>query len=162
GIMEELGEPLAPGMVVELPVGWDTFFRPLCNRMRQGEGWILDYGERRWMLRSRYPEGTLLAYRRHQVVEDVLEAPGEQDITAFVDFDALTELLTSFGCTVDPPVRQDRFLMEAGIAEALQRYEQAHPEERTGVRLAMKTLLFQFPTFRVVRFHKSPPTPRTT
>jgi len=162
GIVEELGEPLTPGMVVEMPVGWDTFFRPLCNRMRQGEGWILDYGERRSVLRTRYPDGTLLAYRRHRVVHDVLEAPGKQDITAFVDFDALTELLTALGCEVAPPVRQDRFLMEAGIAEALQRYEQAYPDEGTRVRLAMKTLLFQFPTFRVVRFHKSPAPPRRT
>ena len=160
GILETLGSPAFPGMVVEVPVGWEEFLRPLCNRMREGEGWFLDYGERRNVLRQRYPEGTLMAYRQHRVSGDVLHTPGMQDITAFVDFDLLFSLLEKLGCRVLPLERQDRFLMDAGILEVLQRYEHHHPDGATRARLAMKTLLFQFPTFRVARFQKNARPPR--
>jgi SAM-dependent MidA family methyltransferase len=34
-------------------------------------------------------EGTLRAYRRHRLCTDLLASPGEQDLTAHVDFSAL-------------------------------------------------------------------------
>ena len=55
-------------------------------------GWILtiDYGFTR-AESVRFPEGTLMAYRRHTAREDVLVDPGERDITAHVNFTALQE-----------------------------------------------------------------------
>ena len=40
---------------------------------------------------SAFPPGTLMGYRRHTAREDVLDEPGERDITAHVNFTALEE-----------------------------------------------------------------------
>ncbi|MBZ2185462.1 MAG: SAM-dependent methyltransferase [Bryobacter sp.] len=49
---------------------------------------VIDYGYkgREW---ARFPNGSLMSYRRHVASEEVLRDPGEADITAHVDWDAL-------------------------------------------------------------------------
>jgi len=49
---------------------------------------IIDYGYRAREL-IRFPEGTLMSYRRHVAIEDVLSDPGKKDISAHVDWDSL-------------------------------------------------------------------------
>ena len=50
----------------------------------------IDYGFTRREL-IRFPQGTLMSYRRHQALEDVLAEPGLRDITAHVAFTDLQE-----------------------------------------------------------------------
>ena len=59
---------------------------------RLGRGFVLtvDYGrEAAELYDERHMRGTLLAYSRHRATEDFLRAPGEQDLTAHVNFTAL-------------------------------------------------------------------------
>ncbi len=58
--------------------------------------------------------GTLRAYARHQLVDDVLRAPGTQDLTAHVDFTALARAGERGGLITLGFVDQHHFLM--GIA----------------------------------------------
>lgn len=59
---------------------------------------VIDYGYRRTGEGAgRFPQGSLLSYRRHVAVDDVLKAPGTQDITAHVDWDALMDEARSTG-----------------------------------------------------------------
>lgn len=57
---------------------------------------IVDYGyeERE---RLRFPNGTLLSYRRHAASEDVLASPGDRDITAHVNFFSLERVAATLG-----------------------------------------------------------------
>ncbi len=54
--------------------------------------------------------GTVRAYFRHQVSPDVLARPGEQDITAHVDFSAIRDAGESSGLTTEAFVTQSQFL----------------------------------------------------
>ncbi len=60
------------------------------NRMDKGFILTIDYGYI-WkdFFHPNRNRGTLLSYRQHQVTEDVLANPGEQDITAHVNFSDL-------------------------------------------------------------------------
>ncbi len=59
---------------------------------RLGRGFVLtvDYGrEAAELYDERHMRGTLLAYSQHRATEDFLREPGEQDLTAHVNFTAL-------------------------------------------------------------------------
>lgn len=75
GVLEQ--RPLAAHWLAQ---GWAA--------VGSGYFFILDYGYRQ-RERSRLPEGTLMGYRRHRSIGDVLSQPGEQDISAHVDWDSL-------------------------------------------------------------------------
>ena len=120
------------------------------------EGYVLtiDYGFTR-AESVRFPTGTLMGYRRHTARENVLDHPGERDITAHVNFSALEEsggeqgLQTNFFGTLAQTLlaagEDDRF------AAAL-----AGPGEFRR-RMQLKTLLFGMgETFRVLLQRKRP------
>ena len=57
-----------------------------------GQGFVvtIDYGhEARELYDERHMRGTLLAYEGHRASEEFFRAPGEQDLTAHVNFTAL-------------------------------------------------------------------------
>ncbi len=56
--------------------------------MERGCYVIVDYGYR-GLEAGRFELGTLMSYRRHVASEEVLQEPGERDITAHVDWDQL-------------------------------------------------------------------------
>ena len=62
----------------------------IAARMRSGNALIIDYGYSTPET-LRFPEGTLMSYRRHVATSAVLDNPGEQDITAHVPFGAISE-----------------------------------------------------------------------
>jgi NADH dehydrogenase [ubiquinone] 1 alpha subcomplex assembly factor 7 len=76
-----------------------------------GGALVIDYGH----LRPGFGD-TLQAVRRHQF-EPVLAAPGEADITAHVDFAALTRAAGTAGQLVAGVLTQRDFLMRLGIIE---------------------------------------------
>jgi SAM-dependent MidA family methyltransferase len=78
------------------------------------------------------PEGadTLQALRRHKKV-DPLEAPGEADLTAHVNFSHVAHLAREAGLEVHGPITQAEFLRSLGIdvrADALTRANPQHAE----------------------------------
>jgi SAM-dependent MidA family methyltransferase len=122
------------------------------------EGYVLtiDYGFTRAEA-VRFPSGTLMSYRRHTAREDVLEEPGERDITAHVNFTALEAAGEAAGLRTESFVTLAQTILAAGepdqFAEAL-----AAPDEREQLRrrMQLKTLLFGMgETFRVLLLRKS-------
>ena len=89
----------------------DAILRQLCERVARHGGAILiiDYGH----MRSGYGD-TLQAVRAHAFV-DPLDAPGECDLTAHVDFAALARSAATAGARVHDPVMQGEFLGRLGI-----------------------------------------------
>jgi SAM-dependent MidA family methyltransferase len=78
----------------------------------------IDYGYTREEQLAGRHRGTLKAIRRHSMSGNSYEAPGEQDLTANVNFSALAAAAEKYGWCVQKLVTQSQFLM--GIGEANQ------------------------------------------
>jgi SAM-dependent MidA family methyltransferase len=104
---------------------------------------IIDYGYTRdQQLAGRY-RGTLMAYRQHSASPDPYQAPGEQDLTAHVNFTALAAACEQAGRQCEKLLTQAQFLM--GIGERNQfadAFEDCRmPQERSKVVLQLKHLV---------------------
>lgn len=107
----------------ERPDGWTAEIRPqaagwmrrIAGGTAQGEVLIVDYGYtlNEWRA-GRFPEGSALGYRGHQVAEDLLGNPGDQDLTAHVNFTELMEAGKTFGMKLLGLDSQARFLLGVG------------------------------------------------
>ena len=74
----------------EAPLRACQWIEDAGQRIERGFVLTVDYGhEARELYDERHMNGTLLAYSRHRVSEDFYRAPGEQDLTAHVNFTAL-------------------------------------------------------------------------
>jgi SAM-dependent MidA family methyltransferase len=62
----------------------------------------------------------LRAFRRHQLVDDVLADPGEQDLTTTIDWSFVSRIGERVGLEVVEFERQDRFLLNNGLLEELE------------------------------------------
>jgi len=67
--------------------------------IQEGSYILIDYGYRSGD-RPRFPNGSLMSYRRHVASEDVLASPGSRDITAHVNWDSLIDEAQAVGWTV--------------------------------------------------------------
>jgi SAM-dependent MidA family methyltransferase len=88
--LERYGPPPEEGRLAEINLAALDWLERIAARMDSGYLLTIDYGYRRPEL-ARFPAGTLMSYRRHQALDDVLASPGERDITAHVNFTALEE-----------------------------------------------------------------------
>jgi SAM-dependent MidA family methyltransferase len=137
---------------------------------RLGRGFVLtvDYGhEARELYNERHLRGTLLAYHCHRASEGYLRAPGEQDLTAHVNFTALDLWGRRAGLERTELVTQARFLLALGRGnEFADLYDEGQSEvERLRARLLLKSLIFpegMGEAFEVLIQHKGLPTPHLT
>ena len=110
-------EVLLPPLVRAAPVGAVFEWRPdaeimkIATRVRDqyGAALIIDYGH----LRSDAGD-TFQAIARHSFT-DPLKNPGQADVTAHVDFQALVRAAEDLGARVHGPVPQGEFLKRLGI-----------------------------------------------
>ena len=110
-------EVLLPPLVRAAPVGAVFEWRPdaeimkIATRVRDQDGaaLIIDYGH----LRSDAGD-TFQAIARHSFA-DPLKNPGQADVTAHVDFQALVRAAEDLGARVHGPVTQGDFLKRLGI-----------------------------------------------
>jgi SAM-dependent MidA family methyltransferase len=110
-------EVLLPPLVRAAPIGAVFEWRPdaeimkIASRVRDQDGaaLIIDYGH----VRSDAGD-TFQAIARHSFT-DPLKHPGQADVTAHVDFQALTRAADDLGARVHGPVPQGDFLKRLGI-----------------------------------------------
>ncbi len=131
------------GERVEVPLAAQQNMDAITSTLRRGFIVVIDYGYiREEQLAGRH-RGTLKAIRQHSVSANPYEAPGEQDITADVNFTALAETAEKWGMHSQRLITQSQFLM--GIGEANQfadAFEDCRlPQERTKVALQLKHLV---------------------
>ncbi len=107
---------LPPGSVIELSPERETHAERLATllRDRPAATLVVDYGHAR-----PGPGETLQAIMKHEKV-DVFHRPGEADLTAHVDFDALGAALRRGGLRVAGVMPQGVFLMALGLRQRLQ------------------------------------------
>ncbi len=103
----------------------------------------IDYGYTRGELLAGRHRGTIMTYRQHSASPNPYEAPGEQDITAHVNFTALAAAAEQNGVRPCKLLTQSQFLM--GIGEQTQfadAFEDCRlPQERAKVALQLKHLV---------------------
>jgi len=126
------------GAVLEIAVAAQLFVGELAALLRASGGvaLFLDYGH----ARSGFGD-TLQAMRRHAFA-DPLASPGEADITAHVDFEALAKAARSAGLTAHGPVEQGPFLRALGLEARADRLIRGArtPEQVAAVRAAARRL----------------------
>jgi SAM-dependent MidA family methyltransferase len=110
---------------------------------RRGFAVLIDYGyTREEQLAGRHRD-TVMAYRQHKAMASSYEAPGEQDITAHVNFTALQARGAARGLDALALLTQSQFLIGIGeetqFADAFQ--DCVLPQERAKVALQLKHLI---------------------
>ena len=99
---ETLGITLQEGQTAEVNLGLDTWAQETAAALERGFVLTVDYGHTAAELyspRHRF-RGTLTTYRQHLQTDAPLQAIGEQDITAQVDFTSLVK--AGRGAGLDP------------------------------------------------------------
>lgn len=111
------GVSLAAGQIGEIRPGAAALHRQLARALSRGRLVVFDYGHRAPTLYHPLarPGGTLAVHRGGRRGGDPLERPGEQDLTAHVDWDELITAGEDEGLESEGPIRQGRFLAESGI-----------------------------------------------
>ena len=136
-------EALLPPLVRAAPVGAIFEWRPdgeimnIATRIRDngGAALIIDYGH----LRSDAGD-TFQAIAGHSFA-DPLKFPGQADVTAHVDFQALARAAEDVGARIHGPVTQGEFLQRLGIeARAFSLMAKATPEVSESISSALKRL----------------------
>ena len=138
-LCEVLGEPGTPavaGYLDSFNIPWRTFeegwraeinldalrwIQRTASLLRRGFILTIDYGDRaRALYTAERARGTLLCYFQHQLSERPLARPGEQDITAHVNFSALIDEGRRLGLRLHKFTTQRLWLQSLGIQEELE------------------------------------------
>ncbi len=132
----------AEGERVEVNLAAVQFVRTITPLVQRGFCVFVDYGYTRDEQLQRRHLDTLMTYRQHSAGTNPYEAPGEQDITAHVNFTAIAGTAREAGWDVFPLVTQSQFLL--GIGEETQfadAFEDCKlPQEKAKVALQLKHL----------------------
>jgi SAM-dependent MidA family methyltransferase len=119
--------PVGEGNLVEVQLQAGAWVRQVLDSLTAGALVVIDYGDTADGLAPRRVTGTLRTYRSHHLGPDPLHAPGETDITADVNFTALLAVAEECGAEARLH-RQDDFLTELGLREAVGRLRQQELE----------------------------------
>lgn len=112
-ISPELATVLPDGFQIEVSPSAVTWWQAAARKLRAGKLLAFDYGgELEDLLAPHRSAGTVRAYYRHQLVADVLARPGEQDITAHVNFSAIKKAGEEAGLTTDTYTTQTKLFSE--------------------------------------------------
>ena len=114
----ELLEVFPDGFTTEIcPVAVD-WWRQAAEILPSGKLVAIDYGlTTEELFIPERQQGTLRVYREHQLSSDILQNPGEQDLTAHVNFSAIREAGEAAGLNTEALVTQEQFL--GAIAAAI-------------------------------------------
>jgi SAM-dependent MidA family methyltransferase len=128
-VLEEQQEPLPVGYTSEVNLNVKPWFAELGASFVQGVVFCIDYGyPRAEYYHPQRVDGTLMCHYRHRAHTDPLILVGQQDITAFVDFTAVTEAGTASGFELAGYATQAHFLMGCGLGEVLRELQDTVPD----------------------------------
>jgi NADH dehydrogenase [ubiquinone] 1 alpha subcomplex assembly factor 7 len=124
------------GEIVEDSPARDQAVRHMASQLvaRGGAALIIDYG-----YGHSAPGETLQAVRGH-LFAGILDHPGDQDLTAHVDFGAVARAAREEGAAVTPLVAQGEWLRRLGIHARAEALEQSNPDRSEELRSAVERL----------------------
>ena len=135
---------LREGQKAEAGLEACDWIREVGWRIKRGFVLTIDYGHlAAELFDERHMRGTLLAYKKHRVSEDFYSSPGEQDLTAHVNFTALETCGKRSGLETAEFTSQTAFLLALGQPnEFSDLYDPGQSEtEQVRARLQLKTLI---------------------
>jgi NADH dehydrogenase [ubiquinone] 1 alpha subcomplex assembly factor 7 len=160
--VESIGGGLAfdrDGEILESSPARDDAVRRIAEHLVKNGGvaLIIDYGH----VKSARGD-TLQAIRDHRYAS-VLDHPGEQDLTAHVDFEAVVLAAREAGAAVTPVVTQGDWLRRMGIEARADALSRANPERADEIHSAVHRLISSDEMgllFKVIAIHSPDwPTP---
>ena len=158
--LTEQGIALQQGQLAEVNREACAWVADIGARLDRGFTLTIDYGHKAEELYDHcHMRGTLLAYEKHRASENFLQAPGEQDLTAHVNFTALERHGSLAGLQRTGFTSQSNFLL--GLARysdfADLQSSGMSESQQTRARLLFKTLIYpegMGETFQVLIQHK--------
>jgi len=157
---KEQGIELREGQQAEVGLAACDWVIEVGRRLERGFVMTIDYGhEDRELYDERHMRGTLLAYNCHRASEEFYRAPGEQDLTAHVNFTALDLWGRRAGLARTGLVSQTNCLLSLARQDQMSTFEAAGETEEAKLRarLQFKTLIYpegMGETFQVFIQHK--------
>jgi SAM-dependent MidA family methyltransferase len=128
---------------IEVALAAQRYAEEILRDVRNGFFVAIDYGYTRDEQLAGRHRGTVKAIRQHSVSANPFEAPGEQDITADVNFTALALAAEKSGWNAQKLITQSQFLLGIGegnqFADAFEDCRLA--QERAKVALQLKHLV---------------------
>ena len=104
----------------EINLAARAWMASLVRALEAGAIFVIDYGfPRHEYYHPQRASGTLMCHYQHQAHADPFAHPGEEDITAHVDFTALAEAAHDAGAEVLGYTTQAQFLVNCGITDVL-------------------------------------------
>ncbi len=149
----QLPAPFAEGYRSELLPQLPYWLQAVAGGLRSGAMLFVDYGHpRAEYYAPQRSDGTLRAFHRHQLVDDVYARVGLQDLTASVDFTALAEAGTNAGFEFAGYCSQASFLIGNGLDRRLAEHEARAAGEATRYALRQQVKQLTLPDAMGERF----------
>lgn len=119
GYFASRGISLEEGQFADVSLAWASLYGELCRFVTRGLIVTFDYGYAEQQLFSGRVRrfGTAAAYSGHRVSRDLLATPGEQDLTAHINFTDLQRTGEENGFVTLFFDRQAKFLLSLGATE---------------------------------------------
>jgi SAM-dependent MidA family methyltransferase len=109
-VPDELAEVLPEEFTIEVSPAATAWWSRAASSLAEGKLLTIDYGyEAEGRLQPERPAGTLRAYRNHQASADLLAVPGQQDLTAHIDFSQIRRTGEAQGLQTDALISQELF-----------------------------------------------------
>lgn len=138
--LEAQGVRLATGQTAEVCLEAPRLLAQLLSHFQRGSVLLIDYGEEASGLYDpdRFPHGTLAAHRAHATHTDYYADPGNQDLTAHVNFTPLLSTLEAAGYRRLYFGSQMKFLLEHGLPELVQHRVAASRDDFEKLRVTQR------------------------
>jgi SAM-dependent MidA family methyltransferase len=158
--LSEQGITLQEGQLAEVNLESCAWIAEMGARLARGFVLTIDYGhEAQELYDHRHMRGTLLAYEKHRASENFFRAPGQQDLTALVNFTALERHGIRVGLQRTGFTSQSNFLLSLARHSDFADLQSATMTEgqQARARLLFKTLIYpegMGETFQILIQHK--------
>jgi SAM-dependent MidA family methyltransferase len=158
--LTEQGIALQEGQLAEVSLEACARIAEVGARLSRGFVLTIDYGhEAEELYDYHHMRGTLLAYEKHRASENFFRAPGQQDLTAHVNFTALDRYGSRAGLQRTGLTSQSNFLLSLARHSDFVDLQSPNMTESQQIRarLLFKTLIYpegMGETFQVLIQHK--------
>lgn len=116
--IKDLPTAIEEGYQLDLPLGAEAALAELLSQSWTGLLLLFDYGKTRAALLQDCPNGTARTYYRHEQGNDLLDRPGEKDVTCDICWTSLETQLRDAGFESTTLESQESFLVQRAAQTA--------------------------------------------
>ncbi len=135
--LSAFGIDVEEGQTIDVNLQVEDWLRRAANAIQDGYLVTVDYGAEGEQLYDATvrPHGTLRGFDKHAFVDDILQRPGEHDLTTTVNWSVVKKTGEKYGLEVTEFASQDKFLLAAGLLEQLEIESERCNDEVEGLAL---------------------------